>query len=128
MKRGPRHRASALSTEVMTITTFSNGVRAVVRRSDSPVSYIGAAVAAGSRDDGEGRDGLAHFVGTHLIQGTRRRSSWHISSRMESIGGELNAYTTKRGAHLHQRSCGLCPRAIGLIADLIKTPPSLPQK
>lgn len=105
----------------MTITTFSNGVRAVVRRSDSPVSYIGAAVAAGSRDDGEGRDGLAHFVEHTLFKGTRRRSSWHISNRMESIGGELNAYTTKEETLIYTNApAGYAPRAIELIADLIK--------
>ncbi len=102
----------------MTITTFSNGVRAVVRRSDSPVSYIGAAV---SRDDGEGRDGLAHFVEHTLFKGTRRRSSWHISNRMESIGGELNAYTTKEETLIYTNApAGYAPRAIELIADLIK--------
>lgn len=105
----------------MIITTFSNGVRAVVRRSDSQVSYIGAAIAVGSRDDGKGRDGLAHFVEHTIFKGTRHRSSWHISNRMESIGGELNAYTTKEETLIYTNApAGHASRAIELIADLIR--------
>ena len=66
----------------------------VHRRDDSEVDYLGAAIDAGSRDDPDGLDGLAHFVEHVLFKGTQRRRSWHIINRMERCGGELNAYTT----------------------------------
>lgn len=42
-----------------------------------------------------GEDGWAHLMSILLFKGTSRRRSWHILNRMETVGGELNAYTTK---------------------------------
>ena len=68
------------------------------------VSYIGAVINAGSRDEAGDRHGLAHFVEHTIFKGTLSRRSWQISARMEVVGGELNAYTSKGGdGGLHQR-------------------------
>lgn len=100
--------------------TLANGLRCVHRLTDSPVNYIGLVVNAGSRDDGEPTAGLAHFVEHTLFKGTARRSSWHISNRMESIGGELNAYTSKEETVLYSIApAGSAARALELLADIV---------
>lgn len=72
-----------------------NGLRIVHLPSASPVSYCGFAVNAGTRDEEMDEFGLAHFVEHMIFKGTEKRKSWHILNRMENVGGELNAYTTK---------------------------------
>lgn len=86
-----------------------------------PVSYIGLAVDAGSRDDPADGYGLAHFLEHTIFKGTRRRRAWHITNRMERIGGELNAYTTKELTMIYTVApSGHTERAIELLADLVK--------
>lgn len=87
----------------------------------SQVAWCGLTVNAGSRDEDEGQYGLAHFVEHTIFKGTLHRRSWHILNRMESVGGELNAYTTKEGTMLYS----VFPeqhlkRAIDLLADLVQ--------
>lgn len=101
------------------ILTLSNGMKAAVVRSSGNVSYAGVLVNAGSRD--ESIPGLAHFVEHTIFKGTEKRSSWHISNRMESIGGELNAYTFKEGTSVYTIApAGYEDRSVELLADLIK--------
>lgn len=103
------------------ISTLANGLRVVAERSDGNVAYIGLLTNAGSRDDGPGRDGLAHFVEHTVFKGTASRNSWQISNRMESIGGELNAYTTKEEIMIYTNApAGYEARGIELIADLVQ--------
>lgn len=89
--------------------------------SDGNVAYIGVLVSAGSRDDAKGLDGLAHFVEHTIFKGTRRRKGWQVSNRMELIGGELNAYTTKEYVMLYTNApAGYEDRAFELLADLVE--------
>jgi predicted Zn-dependent peptidase len=81
--------------------TFPNGLRLIHLPSDSPVSYCGFAVNAGTRDEEPQEYGLAHFVEHLLFKGTPRRKAWHILNRMENVGGELNAYTTKEDTFIY---------------------------
>lgn len=84
------------------------------------VEYFGAVVDAGSRDDPQGLYGLAHFVEHTLFKGTERRRSWHIINRMESCGGELNAYTTKESTTVYTIfPSGNLGRAAELVGDLL---------
>jgi len=84
------------------------------------VGYCGVAVRVGSRDEGDSHRGLAHFVEHTIFKGTVRRSPWHIINRMETVGGELNAYTTKEETVVYSVfPSGNLPRAAELIADLI---------
>ncbi len=102
------------------IITLSNGLRVVSARSDGNVAYIGVLTAAGSRDDFAGCDGLSHFVEHTIFKGTPSRRSWQVSARMESVGGELNAYTTKDEIMLYTNApAGYEDRAFELIADLV---------
>ena len=96
-----------------------NGLRMVHITTGSHVGWCGLVVGAGSRDDAQDKQGLAHFVEHTLFKGTKHRRSWHILNRMETVGGELNAYTTKEDTTLYS----IFPsqhleRAIELIADL----------
>lgn len=100
--------------------TLSNGLRIVHLPSDSPVAYCGFAVNAGTRDEEAGEFGLAHFVEHMLFKGTEKRKAWHILNRMENVGGELNAYTTKEETFVYsifmEEHYG---RAFELLTDLI---------
>ena len=101
--------------------TLPNGLRLVHVNTANQVAWCGLAVNAGSRDENEGHYGLAHFVEHTIFKGTTHRRAWHILNRMERVGGELNAYTTKEGTMLysvfpHQH----LSRAVDLLADLVQ--------
>lgn len=93
----------------------------VAQPTASPVSYIGLAINAGSRDDPEGQFGMAHFLEHTIFRGTKKHSDKYISSRLEEIGGELNAFTAKEMTMIHSVApAGYVDRAMTLIADLVK--------
>ncbi len=86
----------------------------------SAVEIFGVAVRAGSRDEQPDEYGLAHFVEHTIFKGTGHRRSAHIIKRMEAVGGELNAYTTKEETVIYSVfPAGNLARAVELIADLI---------
>ena len=102
-------------------STLPNGLRMVHVTTMSQVAWCGLAVNAGSRDELKGQYGLAHFVEHTIFKGTSHRRSWHILNRMESVGGELNAYTTKEGTMLYSVfPAEHLKRAIDLLADLVQ--------
>lgn len=106
-----------------TIESFvlPNGLRIVCEKLPSKVDYFGVAVNAGSRDEAEGLYGLAHFVEHTIFKGTRRRRSHHIINRMEAVGGELNAFTSKEETNVYSIfPHGNLNRAVELIADLLR--------
>lgn len=75
--------------------TLSNGLRIIHQPIQSKVAYCGYAIDAGTRDEAEHQQGMAHFVEHMLFKGTQKRRAWHILNRMENVGGDLNAYTNK---------------------------------
>jgi predicted Zn-dependent peptidase len=75
--------------------SLQNGIRVVHGRTNSPVAYCCIMVNAGTRDEFEHEHGIAHFIEHVIFKGTKRRKAYHITSRLEDVGGELNAYTTK---------------------------------
>ena len=75
--------------------TLSNGLRVIHLPSASPVVYCGYEIAAGTRDEMPGDEGLAHFVEHATFKGTERRSSLQILNTLERVGGDLNAFTVK---------------------------------
>lgn len=104
----------------ITHATLPSGLRLVHRWWSGSVEYFGVAIDAGSRDEKSGDEGLAHFVEHTLFKGTRRRKAWHVINRMEAVGGELNAYTTKEETMVYAVSpAGHMPRAAELISDLL---------
>ena len=81
--------------------TLSNGIRIVHGRNASPVAYCCLMVNAGTRDELDNEHGIAHFVEHVIFKGTKRRKAYHIMSRLEDVGGDLNAYTTKEETVVH---------------------------
>ncbi len=110
-----------ISTPFPVIHTLPNGMRVIACQSvGNAASYIGVLVNAGSRDEAERVEGLAHFVEHTIFKGTQRRHSFHISNRMETIGGELNAYTSKEETVIFTNApVGHAERALDLLSDII---------
>lgn len=102
------------------IISLPSGLRLLCQRSTTAGAGIfGVAVRAGSADESPEKYGLAHFVEHTLFKGTAKRSSWHIINRMEAVGGELNAFTTKEETVVYTVfPSGNAARAVELIADL----------
>lgn len=59
------------------------------------VGHCGLLIEAGSRDERENENGLAHFIEHTLFKGTKKRRTFHILNRLDSVGADLNAYTSK---------------------------------
>ena len=72
-----------------------SGMRIVCAPGHSDVVYCGVAIDAGTRDEGVHENGIAHYTEHLSFKGTRQRNAWRIINRMESVGGELNAFTGK---------------------------------
>lgn len=100
--------------------TLPNGIRVIHREVNSPVSHLGFFVNMGSRDELPDEHGLAHFIEHVIFKGTERRKAYHVLSRMEDIGGELNAYTTKEETVVHATFLNEhYARAIELFNDIV---------
>lgn len=102
------------------IHTLPNGLRIIHEPSASKVAYCGFAVDAGTRDEGENEQGMAHFVEHLIFKGTQKRKAWHILNRMENVGGDLNAYTNKEETVVYAAFLtGHFDRAAELLADIV---------
>ncbi|MDR6564780.1 putative Zn-dependent peptidase [Arcicella sp. BE139] len=99
---------------------LSNGIRVVHRQvTHTAISHIGIMLDMGSRDEKAHQQGLAHFWEHMAFKGTKKRTSLQIINRLEIVGGELNAYTTKEKICFHASI--LTPhyeRALELLADI----------
>lgn len=100
--------------------TLPNGLRVIHLPSTSPVVYCGYQIGAGSRHELPGDEGLAHFCEHVTFKGTARRSAWNILNCLESVGGDLNAFTNKEDtvfyAAVPQEHTA---RAIDLLTDIV---------
>ena len=96
-----------------------NGIRGIHRQVKSNVAHCALVVNAGSRDEHPDQYGLAHFTEHAFFKGTRRRRAWQVNCRLENLGGELNAFTTKEDTTIHATTLrGDFPKAVELIADI----------
>lgn len=106
--------------QLLTCAALPSGLRMVHRHTPGATEYCGVAVGAGSRDDPAHLHGMAHFVEHTIFKGTSRHSANYILNRMESVGGELNAYTTKEETMVYAiMPAGNYRRATALISELI---------
>lgn len=104
------------------------GMKLFCSRAPLVLEYFGVAVNSGSRDEADGLYGLAHFVEHTIFKGTERRRACHIINRMESVGGDLNAFTSKEETNVYSVfPRGNLSRAVELIADLLENS-RFPQK
>lgn len=98
---------------------LANGTRLVYLKVPSQVAHLGFFFAAGSRHEGPNQIGLAHFLEHCLFKGTQKRNALHILSRIDAVGGELNAYTAKEEMCLYASfSKEHTQRAIDLLSDI----------
>ncbi|MFM8242141.1 MAG: M16 family metallopeptidase, partial [Crocinitomicaceae bacterium] len=94
-------------------------MRAVYLYAPSYVSHIGLTFLAGSRFENNTEIGLAHFLEHCLFKGTTKRKPFHILSRLDSVGGELNAFTSKEELCIHASFTNEhTERSIELLADI----------
>lgn len=101
-------------------TTLSNGLRIIHRPSASPVVYCGYQIGVGSRDEAKGEEGLAHFCEHVTFKGTEHRKAWNIINCLESVGGDLNAYTNKEDTTYYAAILkDHVARAIDLLTDIV---------
>ena len=100
---------------------LSNGLNVLYEHHPTAVvTHVALMVKAGTRDEDQGREGLAHFIEHSLFKGTTNRKSYHILNRLEVIGGDLNAYTTKEETCLHASVMNeYLERAMELISDIL---------
>ncbi len=102
------------------IHQLKNGIRLVHSYTNSPIAHCGLIVNTGSRDEAENEHGLAHFIEHAIFKGTDKRRSYHILNRLESVGGDVNAYTTKEETCVHTAFLSEhYPRALELLSDML---------
>ena len=100
--------------------TLDNGLRIIHLPSDSQVVYCGYQINAGTRNEEPGEEGLAHFCEHVTFKGTEHRKAWHILNCLESVGGDLNAYTNKEGTVYYSAILKEhIARAVDLLSDIV---------
>ena len=98
---------------------LENGIRIVHKKTTGAVAHCGLIIKGGSRDEAEQEQGLAHFIEHVIFKGTSKRKAYHILSRMEDVGGELNAFTTKEETCIYSSFMPeYYSRALELLSDI----------
>ncbi len=96
-----------------------NGIRGIHRQVKSSVTHCGLMINAGTRDELKGEIGLAHFAEHSIFKGTERRRAYQVNCRLENLGGELNAFTTKEDTTIHATTLRAdFAKAVELISDI----------
>jgi predicted Zn-dependent peptidase len=99
--------------------TLGNNIRLVHYSIPGLVAHCGIVINTGSRNEKDDEHGMAHFIEHMLFKGTKKRKAYHILSRLEDVGGELNAYTTKEETAVHASFLkDDYERAIELLSDI----------
>ncbi|OCX50263.1 zinc protease [Mucilaginibacter sp. PPCGB 2223] len=102
------------------VYTLPNGIRLLHKHAVSPLAHCCFIVNAGARDEAPGKDGLAHFIEHLLFKATERRNTEQILNRLELVGADLNAYTTKEYTCIHASFLKQhLERAIDLTEDIV---------
>ncbi|MDR3653014.1 MAG: pitrilysin family protein [Paludibacter sp.] len=100
--------------------TLPNGIQIIHKPDVSAVTYCGMVINTGSRDETEDEQGMAHFIEHMLFKGTEKRRSGHIINRLEHVGGELNAYTSKEETVVYAIVLNeYFERAMELVSDIV---------
>ncbi len=100
--------------------TLDNGIKIILSRNASKVTYSGVYINVGSRDETGADEGMAHFIEHSLFKGTEHRRAYHIQNRIDGVGGELNAFTTKEETCIYASSLSEhLERCLELFADIL---------
>ena len=101
------------------VIRLQNGLRLLHIPTASPISHFGILIDAGTRDEPDQHPGLAHFVEHTIFKGTEKRNAYRVINRMESVGGDLNASTSKEETDFYASFLSPdYPRAVELLADI----------
>lgn len=99
---------------------LKNGIRLVHRQQGGGVAHLGVVVHAGSRDEGLQQQGMAHLIEHLVFKGTSKRSNYQVLSRLENVGADLNAFTTKEDTSVYASiQEKYYARAAELLADIV---------
>ena len=100
---------------------LNNGIKIIHQQNTfSKVGHIGVFINVGSRDEEKGEEGIAHYLEHVIFKGTKKRKAFHILSRLDSVGGELNAYTTKEETCVYASfPIEYLTRSLELLSDII---------
>lgn len=102
------------------VHTLSNGLRLIHQHTDRRVAHCAIIVNTGTRDELEHEHGIAHFMEHLVFKGTHKRKAYHIISRLEDVGGEIDAYTTKEETCIYASFLNNhIERAMELMSDII---------
>jgi len=105
---------------MMQTFVLKNGIRIIHQEAKSPVSHFGVMINTGSRDETADEQGIAHFIEHVIFKGTKSRRYFHILNRIEDVGGELNAYTTKEETAVYATFLSeYYQRSMELISDIL---------
>lgn len=98
---------------------LNNGIRLVHKQQRGDVAHLGVVVNAGSRDENADQQGLTHFIEHLIFKGTKKRSNSQVLSRLENVGADLNAFTTKEDTSVYVSiQKRYYQRAAELLADI----------
>ncbi len=117
-----------IKTQNTNYYTLKNGIRIVHRQTSSPVAYLGLMIGTGTRDEVPSQNGMAHFIEHCVFKGTQKRTARQIINRIENIGGDINAYTTKEETTFYAATLAqYFSRTLELISDMVFHP-TFPKK
>lgn len=98
---------------------LKNGIRVILLPRPGVITHAALTILAGSRYEKESEQGLAHFIEHGLFKGTQKRKAFHVLNRLDSVGGELNAYTTKEEISVHASFMNeYLGRALEILSDI----------
>ncbi|MGD9993787.1 MAG: M16 family metallopeptidase [Salinivirgaceae bacterium] len=100
--------------------TLANGIRLIHQQSAGKVAHLGIIINTGSRDEAANQHGIAHFIEHVIFKGTHKRKAYHVISRLEDVGGEIDAYTTKEETCIYASFLKeYTSRTMELFADIV---------
>lgn len=110
-------------TEKYEIFSLENGIKLIHKKTSGKVAHCGLLLNTGSRDEDENEWGMAHFIEHVIFKGTKKRKAYHVLSRLEDVGGDLNAYTTKEDTCIYAAFLDeYYDRTLELISDIAFNP------
>ncbi len=99
---------------------LKNGIRIIHKPVKSEVAHCGFIIKTGSRDENINENGITHFIEHAIFKGTKKRKAYHILNRIDNVGGEINAFTTKEKTSIYASfTKPHFERALELLTDIL---------
>jgi predicted Zn-dependent peptidase len=102
------------------LVELKNGIRIIHKHTESDVAHCGFTINTGSRDENLAENGITHFIEHAIFKGTAKRKAYHILNRIDNVGGEINAFTTKENTSIYASFTKIYfERALELLTDIL---------